>query len=109
MLTHVDTVPEHLAAEAVDAVATDLGLGAGQVAAACVEWDRLANLEGVLSAIRGHLPEAERLKISRCIRQIRKEQDEDKVLLNFGWSCALPAAGSPGNGCMKNMKNTNNA
>ena len=80
VLTHVDTVPEHLAAEAVDAVATDLGLGAGQVAAACVEWDRLANLEGVLSAIRGHLPEAERLKISRCIRQIRKEQDEDKVL-----------------------------
>ena len=26
------------------------------------------------------LPEAERLKIARCIRQIRKEQDEDKIL-----------------------------
>ncbi len=80
ILTHVDTVPDHLAAEAVEAVAADLGLSAGQIAAVCVEWGRLANLEGLLSALRLPLPEAERLKIARCIRQIRKEQDEDKIL-----------------------------
>ena len=80
VLTHVDTVPEHLRAEAAEAVAADLGLTAGQIVAVCAQWGRLANLDGVLSAIGGQVPEAERLKIARCIRQIRKEQDEDKLL-----------------------------
>jgi hypothetical protein len=80
VLTHADALPEHLRAEALAAVAADLGLGAGQIAAACTQWGRLADLDGVLSAIRGQVPDAERLKIARCIRQIRKEQDEDKLL-----------------------------
>ena len=45
-----------------------------------MQWGRLANLEDVVAAIRAKLREAERLKCSRCIRQIRKEQDEDKIL-----------------------------
>ena len=80
VLTHVDLVPEHLAGEAVAAVAADLGTDAAQIVVACVQWGRLANLEGVLAAIGEKLPAAERLKCLRCIRQIRKEQDEDKVL-----------------------------
>ena len=80
VLTHVDTVPEHLRAEAAEAVAADLGLAAEQIVAVCTQWDRLVNLDSVLSAIRGQLLEAERLKIARCIRQIRKEQDEDKLV-----------------------------
>jgi tRNA U34 5-carboxymethylaminomethyl modifying GTPase MnmE/TrmE len=80
VMTHADTLPEQLRAEAVATVAADLGLRAGAIAAVCAQWGRLADLDGVLSAIRGQVPEAERLKIARCIRQIRKEQDEDKLL-----------------------------
>ena len=80
VLTHVDTVPEHLRAEAAEAVAADLGVAAEQIVAVCTQWGRLVNLDSVLPAIRGQLPEAERLKIARCIRQIRKEQDEDKLV-----------------------------
>jgi hypothetical protein len=80
VLTHVDMVPEHLAGEAAEATAADLGMAAGQIAAVCARWDRLANLSGLLAAIGEKLPEAERLKIARCIRHIRKEQDEDQIL-----------------------------
>jgi GTPase Era involved in 16S rRNA processing len=80
VLTHADMVPEHLVAEAAEAVASDLGLVAEQIVVTCVQWDRLTNIEGIVTAIRAKLPEAERLKCSRCIRQIRKEQDEDKIL-----------------------------
>jgi GTPase Era involved in 16S rRNA processing len=80
VLTHLDTVPEHLVAEAAEAVASDLGVAAGQIVAACTQWDRLANMEGVVATLREKLPEAERLRCSRCIRQIRREQDEDKIL-----------------------------
>jgi GTP-binding protein EngB required for normal cell division len=80
VLTHVDVLPDHLAAEAAGAVAADLGITAGQVVPMCAEWGRLANLAGVVAVIGQRLPEAQRLKTSRCIRQIRKEQDEDKVL-----------------------------
>jgi GTPase Era involved in 16S rRNA processing len=83
VLTHVDTVPAHLVSEAVEAVAFDLNVVAGPVVAACTRWDRLASMEDVVTAILKKLPEAERLKCSRCIRQIRKEQDEDKVLRQF--------------------------
>jgi uncharacterized protein len=80
VLTHIDTVPEHLIAEARDAVAADFGVPAWQIAVVCTEWGRSANLGDLLAAIYAQLPEAERLKTSRCIRQIRKEQDEDKIL-----------------------------
>ncbi len=80
VVTHVDVVPDHLAAEAVDAVAADLGITAQQVSLVCAQWGRLANVEGVVAAVRDVLPEAERLKITRCIRQIRSERDEDKIL-----------------------------
>jgi uncharacterized protein len=80
VLTHVDSLPEHLAAKAAGAVAADFGVAAGQVAAGCTQWGRLANLEGIVAAIGQGMPEAQRLKIARCIRQIRKEQDEDKLL-----------------------------
>ncbi len=80
VVTHVDMLPEPLVAEAVEAVASDLGLAAEQILVACAQWGRLVNREGVVSAIRAKLSEAERLKCSRCIRQIRKEQDEDKIL-----------------------------
>jgi GTP-binding protein EngB required for normal cell division len=80
VLTHADVSPEHLLAEAVEAVASDLGMDAGQIVAVCAQWGRLANRDGIVTAIRAKLPEAERLKCSRCIRQIRKEQDEDKIL-----------------------------
>lgn len=77
LLTHVDMVPEHLASEAADAVAADLGM-AGVVV--CTQWGRLANVEGVVAAMREKLPEAERLKAARCVRQIRREQDEDQIV-----------------------------
>ena len=80
LMTHIDTVPDHLASEARDAVAADFGLAAAQVTPLCGQWGRLANLDGVVAAIREKLPQAELLKTSRCIRQIRKEQDEDKVI-----------------------------
>ena len=67
-------------AAAAEATAADLGMAAGQIAAVCARWDRLANLSGLLAAIGEKLPEAERLKIARCIRHIRKEQDEDQIL-----------------------------
>ena len=80
VLTHVDLVPEHLIAEATAAVADDLGADATRLVAACVQWGRLANREGILAAVGEQLPAAERLRCLRCIRQIRREQDEDKVL-----------------------------
>ena len=33
-----------------------------------------------MAVIRGKLPEAELLKTARCIRQIRKERDEDRIV-----------------------------
>jgi uncharacterized protein len=80
VLTHIDGVPETLANEATDAVAADLGISARQIAAVCTKWGRLANLERVAAAIGEQLGEAQRLKCCRCIRQIRREQDEDQVL-----------------------------
>ena len=80
VLTHIDAMPEHLVAEATDAVAADLGVAVGQIAAVCTQWGRVANLENVVAAIGEQLPDAERLKCGRCIRQIRREQDEDKIL-----------------------------
>lgn len=80
VLTHSDIVPSHLVAEAVDAVASDLNVAAEQIVVACTQWGRLLRMEDVVTAILAKLPEAERLKCSRCIRQIRKEQDEDKIL-----------------------------
>ena len=98
VLTHVDTVPEHLAAEAVEAVAADLGVAAGQIAAVCAQWGRLANLEGVAG---GHPRATARGRASenaRCIRQIRKEQDEDKILRQISAACGWPADGSSARG-----------
>jgi uncharacterized protein len=80
VITHIDMVPEHLVAEARDAVAADFGVSSGQIAVVCAKSGRPANLEEIVAAIRMKLPEAERLKISRCIRQIRKEQDEDNII-----------------------------
>ncbi len=96
VLTHMDSVPAHLMPEAVAAVAEDLGVAAGQVVAVCTQWGRLANLADVLAALRQRLPEAERLKCARCIRQIRSEQDADKIVhqiiqglrLTGGWLTA---------------------
>jgi hypothetical protein len=61
-------------------VAADLGTTVGQMVSACTQWGRLANCNGIAAAIRENLPEAEHAKVLRCIRQIRKEQDEDKVV-----------------------------
>ena len=80
VLTHIDMVPDHLADEAAEAVAADLDVAARQIAPVCAQWGRLAHLERVVAAIGDFLPDAQRLKITRCIRQIRKEQDEDKIL-----------------------------
>ncbi len=80
VLTHIDAVPEHLVAEAISAVATDFDAPPEQIVAICGQRGRQANLEGVVAAIRDKLPDAERLKICRCIRQIRQEQDEDKIV-----------------------------
>jgi GTP-binding protein EngB required for normal cell division len=80
LLTHIDTVPAHLAAEPAEALAADFGVPAAQVTPLCGQWGRLANREGVVAAIREKLPEAELLKTARCIRQIRKERDEDRLV-----------------------------
>jgi uncharacterized protein len=80
VLTHIDLVPEHLAGEAVDAAAADLGVRVEQIVPVCSQWGELSSLSGVVAAIDEALPTAERLKASRCIRQIRREQDEDKIL-----------------------------
>jgi GTPase Era involved in 16S rRNA processing len=79
VLTHIDRIPAHLTTEAADAVAADYGLAKEQITVVCAEWGRLANVEDVVAAIREKLPDAERLKCSRCIRQIRQEQDEEKI------------------------------
>lgn len=79
VLTHCDTLPAELTAEAVDAVAEDLGIPARQIVAVCAQWGRLANRDGLVAALADALPEAERVKVFRCIRQIRQEQAEDKV------------------------------
>jgi uncharacterized protein len=83
VLTHIDAVPEHLAGEAASAVAIDFDVSPKQIVAICGQWGRLVNLEGLISAIQETLPEAERLKICRCIRQIRQEHDEDKIVRQF--------------------------
>ena len=96
VLTHVDMLPKHLIAEAAEAVASDFDVVAGQIVVTCSEWGRLQNIEDVMVAMLEKLPEAERLKCSRCIRQIRKERDEDQLLrqilggmrLTGGWIVA---------------------
>jgi GTPase Era involved in 16S rRNA processing len=80
ILTHIDRIPEPLIGEAVESVATDLDTTIADVAPVCTRWGRFANMESVAAALRARLEEAERLKVSRCIRQIRKEKDEDNVL-----------------------------
>lgn len=80
VMTHIDEVPEHLAPEAASAVAADFGVTPIQIVAVCGKWGRLSNLDGFATAIQEKLPDAERLKIARCIRQIRREQDEDKII-----------------------------
>jgi len=79
-LTHIDAVSPSLVEEAREAVAADFGLSARQVTAVCGQWGKLANLDGLVAAIGERGPEAEQVKIARCIRQIRRERDEDKVL-----------------------------
>lgn len=102
ILTHVDRVPEHIA-ETIDAVAADLmppaavtpadaiepelfvpsgstDLAASQIVAVCAQWGRLTNIDGVTAALCDRLTEAERVKAARCVRQIRRAQDEDKVI-----------------------------
>jgi hypothetical protein len=93
-LTHIDLVPDHLAGEAAEAAAADLGVAGEQIVPVCSRWGTLTNLGDVVAAIDDALPRAERLKASRCIRQIRKEQDEDKIVrqvlnglrLTGGWA-----------------------
>ena len=80
VLTHIDAVPEHLAGEAARAVAADFDVSPMQIVALCGRWGRLANLDGLIAEIRQTVPEAERLKVCRCVRQIRQEQDEDKIV-----------------------------
>jgi hypothetical protein len=79
-LTHIDAVPEHLIPEAVNAVAADFEIDPGQIVPICGQWGRPSNREGVAEALESVLPEAEKLKVARCIRQIRREQDEDKLI-----------------------------
>jgi uncharacterized protein len=96
VITHVDAIAEPLWPELTAAVTDDLGLAAGQIALVCVQWGRIEHLANVLATIRQRLPEAERLKCARCIRQIRKEQDADKIVhqimhglrLTGGWLAA---------------------
>ena len=80
VLTHIDAVPDHLVDEAAGAAAADLGVAAKRIVTVCTQWGRLVNREGVVAAIGDALPEARRLKTARCIRQIRKERDEDRIL-----------------------------
>jgi hypothetical protein len=79
-LTHIDTLPEDLFDEAKKAVADDFGVFPGRIVPICGRWGQLSNLEGVSLEIQSLLPEAERLKTSRCVRQIRREQDEDQIV-----------------------------
>jgi uncharacterized protein len=80
VLTHIDAVPEHLAGEAASAVAADFEVSPDDIVPICGKWDKLLNLDGVAAAIQSVLPEAERVKICRCIRQIRKVQDENEII-----------------------------
>jgi GTPase Era involved in 16S rRNA processing len=80
VMTHIDEVPEHLVSEAASAVAADFSVTPIQIVPLCGKWGRLANLDGFATVIQEKLPDAERLKIARCIRQIRREQDEDKIV-----------------------------
>jgi GTP-binding protein EngB required for normal cell division len=80
ILTHIDALPEHLIPEAVNAVAADFEIPSGQIVPICGQWERQSNREGIATALEIVLPEAEKLKVARCIRQIRREQDEDKLI-----------------------------
>lgn len=80
VVTHIDKIPDPFVGEAAQAVAGDLEVDAESLPLVCVEWNRRKNIEGLLAAIARRLPEAERLKCLRCVRQLRKEQDEDKLL-----------------------------
>jgi GTP-binding protein EngB required for normal cell division len=80
VLTHIDTLPEDLIDEAKKAVADDFGVFPGRIVPICGRWGQLSNLEGVYLEMQTLLPEAERLKTSRCVRQIRREQDEDQIV-----------------------------
>jgi GTPase Era involved in 16S rRNA processing len=83
VLTHIDAVPENLIGEAVEAVACDLGLTTDQVAAVCVKSGHYHNVDDIESAILGACAKAERLKQIRCIRQIRREKDEQTLYENL--------------------------
>jgi uncharacterized protein len=80
VLTHIDAVPDHLHADAAAVVANDFGIRPLEIIPACTQWARLANRDGLVTAIQEKLPAAQRLKIARCVRQIRREQDEDQII-----------------------------
>jgi hypothetical protein len=80
VLTHIDALPDHLHVEAATAVANDFSVRPIEIVSVCTQWDHLANHDGLVTALQEKLPAAERLKISRCVRQIRREQDEDQII-----------------------------
>lgn len=80
VMTHVDRLPEASVGEAAQAVAEDFGTTADQIVGLCAEWGRVSGMDRLQSVIREIMPEAERLKCARCIRQIRREQDDDRIL-----------------------------
>jgi GTP-binding protein EngB required for normal cell division len=79
VLTHIDTIAPPLVDEACDAVAGDFGIPAQRIVAVCGLWGKLANLERLEAAILDGQSMAEQVKIARCLRQIRREKDEDRV------------------------------
>jgi uncharacterized protein len=80
VLTHSDAVPPSLHGELIEAVAQDLGIAADQVVLACTRQGESSDAVRLWDAIRTQLPEAERRKCLRCIRQIRKQRDDDQIV-----------------------------
>jgi GTP-binding protein EngB required for normal cell division len=98
VVTHIDRVGESLTSELAMVVAEDLDVAPPEIAVVCTAAGQTSHLDRVLAAIQANLTEAQRLKCCRCIRQIRQEQDDDKVLrqilnglrLTGGWLVRKP-------------------
>ena len=83
VLTHIDAVAKTLISEAVEAVASDLDLTIDLVTPVCVKTGHYDNIEAVSNAILSVLEKAQHLKQIRCIRQIRREHDEQTMYDNL--------------------------
>jgi uncharacterized protein len=70
---------------ALDAVATDLGVDVGRVIPVCLAEGRTYNVDDALcAAILHHQPEANRVRLLRCLRARKREEDWNLLWRQLG-------------------------